>query len=123
MTLEQVENLCRGIEMKCLGNSSFRLRVERDNKQPVDGRIFMQITYEAPCVKTGFAGIWHGRKFYLSDHMTEDEVIKTAYLAFKLSVEHEIMEGFHVNGKILFNPHVNYTELLDISPREVRRAD
>lgn len=109
--------------MSCLGNSSFKLRIERDNKNPDDGRIFMQVVYTAPCVKSGELKEWHGRKFYLSDHMTQDEIVKTAYLAFKLAVEHEIMEGFSMAGRILFNPHVDYIELLYISPREVAREE
>ncbi len=110
------------ISMECLGNKTFVLRVERDNQSPTEGRIFIQVIYEAPCVKTGGLQIFHGRKFYLSDHMTEDEIVKTAYLAFKLAVEHEIMEGFKVDGKVLFNPHVSYQELLNISDKEVKRT-
>ena len=53
--------------------------------------------------------------------MLEDEVVKTAYLAFKLAVEHEVMEGFTVDGKILFNPHISYSALLAISDCEVKR--
>jgi hypothetical protein len=99
------------------------LRIERDNEQPEDGRIFMQVVYSAPCTKEGSWKEWHGRKFYLSHHMTQDEIVKTAYLAFKLAVEHEIMEGFSMLGRTLFNPHVDYVELLHISPREVKRAE
>lgn len=123
MTMEQVEQLCRNITMSCLGNSSFTLRVERDKKRPEDGRVFMQVLYNAPCIKTGVSKEWSGRKFYLSDYMTQDEVAKTAFLAFKLAVEHEVMEGFFIGGKPLFNPHVDFTELLSISQREVRRDE
>lgn len=38
------------------------------------------------------------------------------------AVIHEVMEGFTVDGKVLFNPHVNFEELLTISDREVTRA-
>ncbi len=123
MTLEQVKNLCESISMTCLGNGSFYLRIERDNEQPTDGRIFIQVHYHAPCVKTGSWEDWSGRKWYLSKHMTQDEVIKTAFAAFKAAVEHEILEGFSVGGKVLFNPHVDFTELLAISQREVKRTE
>lgn len=121
MTPEQVKSLCKNIDMQCLGNTSFTLRVERDNEQPVDGRIFVQVQYNAPCVNTGELKDWSGRKWYLSKHMTEDEVVKTVFAAFKAAVEHEIMEGFRVAGWTLFNPHVNFVELLSISQREVSR--
>lgn len=123
MTLEQVEQLCSMITMKCLGNDTFTLRVEKDKKDSVTGRVFLQVVYIAPCIKTEWSKEFHGRKFYLSTHMTQDEVVKTAFLAFKLAVEHEIMEGFSVGGKTLFNPHVDFTELLAISHREVTRDE
>lgn len=99
----------------------FMYRVQRDVQQPIVGRVFIQITYKAPCGKTNKTEEWRSRKWYLSEHMTDDEIIKTAYLAFEIAVKHEILEGFKVNGKSLFNPHVNYTDLLTISDKEVKR--
>jgi hypothetical protein len=120
--IEVIRGICDRISMKLFGNSHFYLRICRDLQDPrEEGRIFLQILYEAPCSKTQEDQIWRGRKFYLSDYMTEDEIIKSVYLAFKLAVEHEIMEGFTVDGKILFNPHVNYESLLTISDNEVKR--
>jgi hypothetical protein len=84
-------------------------------------RVYIQIQYEAPCTKTGIKENWKGRKWYLSEHMTDDEVIKTAYAALEATVKHEIMEGFKVDGKILFNPHVSFEALLSISDQEVSR--
>jgi hypothetical protein len=53
--------------------------------------------------------------------MTRDEVVKTAFAAFKAAVEHEVMEGFKFNGKIVFNPHVSFEALLSITDQEVSR--
>lgn len=66
---------------------------------------------------------WSGRKWYLSDYMTSDEIIKTCYVAFEAAVKHEIMEGFKVGGIVLFNPHTQYTELLKISHLEIQRGE
>lgn len=85
------------------------------------GRIFLQVIYKAPCTKTGDINEWSGRKYYLSDYMTDDEIVKTAYVAFESAIKHEIMEGFKVDGIILFNPHINFEELLKISHKEVKR--
>jgi hypothetical protein len=122
MTLEQVKSIISSI--KChLFSTVFRIRVERDNKDPDNGRIFLQICYDAFCSRTGvFQNDWHGRKWYLSDYMTVDEIVKTCYAAFKAAVEHECMEGFKVNDIIVFNPHINHEELLKISDREVKRT-
>ncbi len=120
--LNSVLVICERVSCGVFGQQ-FMVRAERDNKRPEDGRIFLQITYKAECNKDGILKDWHGRKWYLSDHMTEDEVIKTLFVAFKSVVEHEIMEGFKVDDKILFNPHLSYTELLAISDREVKREE
>jgi len=119
--LNKIQAIAATISMSVM-NTDFQLRVEHDNEFPESGRIFLQVTYEAPCTKTGEAKEWHGRKWYLSKHMTEDEIIKTAYAAFEAAVKHEVMEGFKVNGIILFNPHVEYKALLEISHNEVSRA-
>lgn len=121
-SIAKVKKLVDRITMQCLG-MQLGVRVEYDNIYSFgsNGRIFIQIFYHAPCVKTGKLEEWHGRKYYLSDYMTPDEIVKTVYTAFEAAVKHEIMEGFKVDGKILFNPHVNFEELLAISDREVRR--
>ena len=123
LSLLAVVSIVNRIKMSCLGNDSFRFRVERDNKDKEHGRIFIQVMYDAPCTKTKEIKEWSGRKYYLSDHMTEDEIVKTAWVAFEQTVKHEVMEGFTVDNIILFNPHVNYTELLKISNNEISRSN
>lgn len=105
--------------MKLLGNSTFRVRIAEDQKG--GDRVFIQIYYTSPCSKEGVIKTWKGRKFYLSEHMLEQEVIFTVYLAFKLAVEHEVMESFKIDGITLVNPHVDYRELLRISNKEITR--
>lgn len=121
MKIEGIKQLLENVEMKVLG-VPFRMRVEHDNKNPA-GRVFLQVAYEAECSHSGEVKEWKGRKWYLSDHMTEDEVIKTGYAAFEAAVKHEVMEGYKVNGVILFNPHINYRELLEVSHREIFRTE
>lgn len=115
----QVSKLINSIRISVFGYP-LRYRVERDNKDR-NGRLFIQIVYDAPCTKTGKTKEWHGRKWYLSEHMTDDEVIKTAYAAFEAAVKHEVMENFKVHGGVLFNPHIDYKELLKISHKEISR--
>lgn len=102
-------------------NTRFNMLVERD-KIYKDGRFFLQVEYEAICTHTGIPTMWKGRKWYLSEHMTDDEIVKTSWCALESAVKHECMEGFKIDGKILFNPHINYEALLSISDREVRRS-
>ena len=85
------------------------------------GRYYIFFNYESECTKTGNIENWNSRKWYLSEYMTDDEIVKTCYAAFEMCIKHEILEGFKVDGITLFNPHVNFEELLSISNREVFR--
>jgi len=118
-SLKEIRKLLSRIKSQCLGKE-FTIRCEVDNKFDA-GRLFLQVCYKAHCNKTGGEQEWHGRKFYLSDYMTDDEIVKTTYVAFESAVKHEVMEGFTVDGIVLFNPHINFEELLKISHEEVSR--
>lgn len=122
--IDRVAKITNRISMSCFG-FDFSIRVDYDNEFRVDGkgRVFLQVSYFAPCTKTKELKQWHGRKWYLSQYMTDDEIVKTAYVAFESCVKHEVMEGFKVDDKILFNPHLNFEELLSISDKEVQRDD
>ncbi len=117
--LNRVLKLTNRITLSCLG-IDFKIRVEHDNEFE-NGRVFLQIVYSSPCIKTGEDNEWHGRKFYLTKYMTNDEIVKTAYVAFEAAIKHEVMEGFKVDNIVLFNPHVDFEELLLISHKEVAR--
>lgn len=96
--------------------------VRRDQERPEDGRIYLQCAYEAPCAVTGEVKEWHGRKWYLSRHMTEDEIVKTAFAAVKATVEHEAMEGFRFGEDRVFNPHASFRALIEAGKQQVFRA-
>lgn len=112
--VEKVKEITKRISINFFG-SEFKIRVERDNVRPEDGRIFLQVVFNFPTQEL------HGRKWYLSEFMPDDEIMKTAYGAFKMAVEHEAMEAFKVDGIILFNPHVDFEELLKVSHKEIKR--
>lgn len=118
MTLQKIKELVCRITLTCL-DKPFKILVAKDQKG--GDRIYLQVQYESKCTKTGKLDNWKGRKWYLSEFMTDDEVVKTAYCAFEAAVKHEVMEGFKVDGKILFNPHINFEALLSISDKEIYR--
>mgnify|MGYP006951087584 CR=1 FL=1 len=98
---------------------SFYIRAFNDQKG--GDRVYIQVSYIDKCRISGKEETWSGRKWYLSEHMADDEIVKTAYAACKTAVEHEIMEGFKVDGKVVFNPHVSFEALLSITDQEVKR--
>jgi hypothetical protein len=84
-------------------------------------RTYIQAFYWDQCKDTKEMKEWRGVKFYISDHMIEDEIVKRCYAAFEAAVKHEVMEGFTFDNIVVFNPHVNFRELIKISHMEVTR--
>ena len=124
---QRVEQLLSRVKLKCL-DKEFNILIKYDDKyteirggMSYNGRVYIQLEYNSSCNKDTDQDYWKGRKWYLSEHMTDDEIIKTCYAAFEACVKHEIMEGFKVDGKMLFNPHINFEELLLISDKEITR--
>jgi len=56
-----------------------------------------------------------GRKWMLSYHMTDDEVVSTALLATKQCIEHEIRELFKYKGEPIYRPHYDIQALHELS--------
>lgn len=116
---EEIQLLVERISMTCLG-TTFSAIVAEDKIH--GGRIYIQVEYETKCTHSNLLEKYKGRKNYLSEFMTDDEVVKTCYVAFEMAVKHETMEGFKVDNIILFNPHVNFEELLKVSHKEIKRT-
>lgn len=104
-----------------LFSTKFEIKCFEDKKY--GGRIYLQVIYVAKDKNTGHYEEWKGRKWYLSEHMLDDEIVKTAYAACKAAVEHEVMESFRVDDKILFNPHTPFNVLLGVSDIETKREN
>lgn len=130
MNLKQIRELTSHISFQLFGQD-LKLSVLEDKKYfslmlsstiGQGRRIYLQVFYYAPCRKDGKIKQFRGGKHYLSPHMTEDEIVKRAYVAFEATVKHEIMEEFRFDGKTVFNPHVNFRKLLEISDEEVFRT-
>lgn len=60
---------------------------------------------------TGEAYPWRGRKWKLSRHMTNSEVVQTAFMATMAAVEHETREQFLYKGQPIFDPHYDIEQL------------
>ena len=119
---KRVEALLTQISIGMLG-TKFLFILGEDHLYKVDGvgRVFLQISYFAKCNKTDELQNWKGRKWYLSEFMTDDEIVKTAYTAYEMAIRHEMMETFKFNGIPLFNPHTSYKDILTVSRKEVTR--
>lgn len=79
------------------------------------GRPYLQIQCEDKCTVSGDDYRWHGRKWFLSYHMTDSEVVQTAWAAVKMAMEHELRETFKWEGECIFRPHFDIRALHEIS--------
>lgn len=122
-TLETIRSLVSHISFEIFGQKLFISILEDQKYADVQGRRrpYMQVFYTAPCSKTGNIEEWRGGKHYLTEHMTDDEIVKKAWAAIQAAVHHEVMEGFKFDDTILFNPHVDFRKLIEVSPHEVKR--
>lgn len=78
-------------------------------------RLYLQVHDEtAVCNVTGKPEPWSGRKWYLSAHMTDTEVVKTALKAVLSAMEHETLERFKYQGYTIFDPHIRVEDLVKL---------
>lgn len=78
-------------------------------------QLYLQIQNEDTCNVTGEPYRWHGRKWILSYHMTDSEVVQTAWAAAKMAMEHELRETFKWEGECIYRPHFDIRALHEIS--------
>jgi hypothetical protein len=64
-----------------------------------------------PDTNTGVMGEGFGRWNFVPKGSSVDAVVKTAYVAIKLVVEHEMMEAFEFDGVKVFDPHKSLQDL------------
>lgn len=74
-------------------------------------RFYLQAQFDAPCALTGKVERQRGRKWLLSQHMTDSEIVQTALMATLAAVEHEAREDFHFDGAAVFGPHMDVRAL------------
>jgi hypothetical protein len=71
----------------------------------------LRTTFRRPERETGEISTGYGRWWFVPHDITESGIVKTAFAAAKMILEHEIMESFKWRGKRVFDPH-NSVELL-----------
>lgn len=68
---------------------------------------------EGTCNVTGQPMSWNGRWWRLSQHMTDSEVVWTAFKAVLTALEHEAREKFTFKGVRIADSHVDVHKLAD----------
>lgn len=63
-----------------------------------------------------------GRKWYVSPHAGDNEIVQTALMAILAADEHEVRERFKWKGRAIFAPHYALHALHDIAEHQSYRS-
>lgn len=77
-------------------------------------RPYLQIECKGHCNITGQPMDWKSRKWPLSIHMTDGEIVQTAFKAVMTALEHEAREMFTYRGVTVFDPHYDIEKLVEL---------
>lgn len=105
---------------KVLGEVTYKNWTLVFSHRPED--MYLQWKFTAPCSNTGLLQEWTTRKWRLSVHMTEGELVQTAFAAALQAEEHECRELFSYQGIRVFNPHISFDALLEAAQHTEGRA-
>jgi hypothetical protein len=78
------------------------------------GGVYLQAVFMEPDIVTGVPQLQHTRKWVLSPHMTNSEIVQTVFKLCLTSVEHRARESFKYRGKRIFGPHFDVDALCEI---------
>jgi stalled ribosome rescue protein Dom34 len=67
----------------------------------------LQIQFDEECIVTGEVERQYCRKWFLSKHMTNNEIVRTAFMAVEKAEFHELCEKFRYMGQLINNPHID----------------
>jgi hypothetical protein len=75
----------------------------------------LQITFEAPDnTNPDVMEMQYCRKWALQYTMSDSEVIRTAHMAARQAIIHEIDEQFQFDGEMIFSPHMSVHKLVEL---------
>lgn len=60
----------------------------------------------------------HGRKWMLSYHMCDSEVVQTVFAAVERAMMHEVKEKFKFRGRRIYNPHQSVHALWELAGKK-----
>lgn len=110
MNLQQLGSILSAIELTDGGSYEFSALEEGEH-------LFLRYReYAQDSFKQVPQWLWQsGRRWYVSRHATESEVVQTALLAVLQFREHEVREHFRYNGARCFGPHIAVEALCSVA--------
>lgn len=104
-TLDEIKEIIDNITYK----KGWRFNLYVDGKRPV-----LQIVFDGADSVTGIIEEQKCRKWFLSYHMCNNEIIRTVHKAIMAAEEHETNEFFQYKNVRVMNPHFSYDDIVDL---------
>lgn len=73
----------------------------------------IQATFMGIDVETGKVELQKCRKWYVSPHSCDSEIVRSVFLAVRQAEEHELCENFIYKGQQVYNPHLDMDMMAD----------
>ena len=93
----------------CVSYNDWVYDIKLDGDRP-----YLQISFSEIDTVTNEMADWTCRKWFLSYHMTDSEVVQTAFLATKTAIQHELRESFKYRDEAIFRPHFDIEALHEV---------
>lgn len=110
-TFDEIETLLGKVKYK----EGWWLNIQLDYDfvdQDMQCRPYLQWVFWGPCATTGKTEEQRCRKWFLSYHMTDGELVQTAFGAALQAEDHECREFFLFDGHRVMNPHLSLDALV-----------
>ena len=115
MDLQRLKEILNNVEF---GDEKFVASEKGDG-------FLIQLQYMEPDIDnpTGPPQLQKARKWYISSHVSESEIVQTCLLACLTSMEHRTRERFKYLGARLYGPHIDVYAHREIANRTSHRPD
>lgn len=78
------------------------------------GEVYLRGEYDEPDTYTSKPALQHTRRWLLSPHMTDSEIVQTLFKCCITSMEHRTREAFQFQGARIFGPHFDVYDLVSL---------
>lgn len=78
-------------------------------------RTYLQVVcQEGKDTATGEPMVWKGRKWLISQHSTDTEIVQTVWAAVQRALAHEACELFKFDGAAIYDRHLDVHKLVEL---------
>lgn len=114
LPLVRVEALCKDIKLP----NGWAHKITLNGAPESTFAEYQVVCTSGTCNVTGEPLSWRGRKWRISKHMTDSEIVQTIFKAVLTALEHETRENFLYKGQAVFDPHYDLDKLVALRKQD-----